>query len=44
MIRGRIGYQKKEGRGRSIDIEVLWEGGGGKGEEKGEWRQVWILD
>lgn len=46
MVRGKIGYQKKEGKDRSIDIEVMWEGSAGEGEGKGkgERRQVWTLD
>ena len=43
VVRGKIGYQKKEGKDRSIDIEVMWQGGGSDG-EKSERRQVWTLD
>jgi type I protein arginine methyltransferase len=43
VVRGKIGYQKREGRDRSIDIEVMWECGG-EGKGKGEQRQVWTLD
>ena len=41
VIQGKIGYQKKEGKDRSIDIQVIWSGGG---EPKAENRQVWTLD
>lgn len=54
-LRGKISYQKREGRDRSVDIEVMWsiEPGRGKdGEDvaqgeagaKQEQRQVWTLD
>lgn len=45
VVGGKIGYQKKEGKDRSIDIEVMWQGGGGGSDgEKSERRQVWTLD
>ncbi|KAF7509947.1 hypothetical protein GJ744_007261 [Endocarpon pusillum] len=43
LVRGKIGYQKKEGKDRSIDIEVMWQGGGSDGDKR-ERRQVWTLD
>jgi type I protein arginine methyltransferase len=40
VVKGKIGYQKKEGRDRSVDIEIIWSVREGGKEE----RQVWTLD
>jgi type I protein arginine methyltransferase len=37
LLRGSVGYQRKEGRGRSLEIEVVWgKGEGGEDREVGE--------